>query len=869
MAEEGFGAKVRVVRCPKCEKLLPELANFLVYRCGGCGATLQAKKPVPGSGVSPGKSDGENINYLEVLEHSTDKKGMISDESSETDHEGCRAESKESESHSHGATSSHGQCAPGCEDNHAMKELIASGCDGVSREKGTDAAKYQYQPRDPSSEHTENASELGKTEIDDGREAKEQVDRQQQTQVRKAEGRGQAPIAPTINIRPALHPDEGPSDHLQNPRHLYGNIDGDLNGASKVGYLEQDRAKLLRMLDELRDQVQRSCEASDNQKTTAPVDRMTSSSSSYVHRDPANWFPQSSSSANPNPSRYFPILHDHNTGMLNFCSNVPTHNDIPGYGDPFAHRRVPFHLPSEYPPRQVDNFLYGQFDPDPVMPYHHDGFYHQPACSCLHCYQRPFSVPARAPPTNLGHQRIPYPVNNHDFYAVDAPSVFGTRSSHLRMGNASLHRVEPRAHCRTKFSKNAARTCRPVDGASPFIICSSCFELLQLPEKSLLLKKNKLKLRCGSCFKLISIQYDGSRIVISAPASSHLSSENNNSCNDSPIDGMQSMDEKLVLPYIFTINDHEMIEKGHGLQLTESEKTHGLSVSSSTSGYVESPESVISQKDVPPSPDIPSESQVISRVPSLPLREHFGYSLSDQSVDGSGNGSGSKRSDQVRSRSLSGNFKQSSVKDVQVATEMDLSDDEAPPAGLSQDSWDMISKDEAQSRIIKAGDSFLAGLIKKSFRPFNQSLGNSRFKVFINGHPIPDRLVKKAEKQAGPIYPGDYWYDYRAGFWGVMGHPCLGIIPPFIEEFNYPMPKNCTAGDTGVVVNGRELHQKDLDLLVGRGLPATEGCSYIIEISGKVWDESSGEELDGLGKLAPTVEKVKHGFGMRAPKMSA
>ncbi|RRT71590.1 hypothetical protein BHE74_00032321 [Ensete ventricosum] len=71
------------------------------------------------------------------------------------------------------------------------------------------------------------------------------------------------------------------------------------------------------------------------------------------------------------------------------------------------------------------------------------------------------------------------------------------------------------------------------------------------------------------------------------------------------------------------------------------------------------------------------------------------------------------------------------------------------------------------------------------------------------------------------------WYDYRAGFWGVMGQPCLGIIPV-------------------------KLHQKDLDLLVGRGLPRTRGTSYIIEISGKVWDESSGEELDGLGKLAPT-----------------
>lgn len=66
------------------------------------------------------------------------------------------------------------------------------------------------------------------------------------------------------------------------------------------------------------------------------------------------------------------------------------------------------------------------------------------------------------------------------------------------------------------------------------------------------------------------------------------------------------------------------------------------------------------------------------------------------------------------------------------------------------------------------------------------------------------------------------------------------------------MPKNCAGGDTNIVVNGRELHQMDFELLVGRGLPSTRGRSYIVDIAGKVWDESSGEELDCLGKLAPT-----------------
>lgn len=77
-------------------------------------------------------------------------------------------------------------------------------------------------------------------------------------------------------------------------------------------------------------------------------------------------------------------------------------------------------------------------------------------------------------------------------------------------------------------------------------------------------------------------------------------------------------------------------------------------------------------------------------------------------------------------------------------------------------------------------------------------------------------------------------------------------LQPFIEEFNCPLPKNCSGGDTGIFVNARELHQKDLDLLSSRGLPTIRDKSYVVEISGRVFDEASGLELDCLGKLAPT-----------------
>ena len=34
-------AKLRLVRCPKCQNVLHEQASYSVYQCGGCGAVLR------------------------------------------------------------------------------------------------------------------------------------------------------------------------------------------------------------------------------------------------------------------------------------------------------------------------------------------------------------------------------------------------------------------------------------------------------------------------------------------------------------------------------------------------------------------------------------------------------------------------------------------------------------------------------------------------------------------------------------------------------------------------------------------------------------------------------------------------------------
>jgi hypothetical protein len=83
-----------------------------------------------------------------------------------------------------------------------------------------------------------------------------------------------------------------------------------------------------------------------------------------------------------------------------------------------------------------------------------------------------------------------------------------------------------------------------------------------------------------------------------------------------------------------------------------------------------------------------------------------------------------------------------------------------------------------------------------------------------------------------------------SGFW------CF--LQPFIEVLNYPMARHCSNGKTGVLVNGRELHWRDLELLKQRGLPSTPGKAYNLDIDGRLFEARTGNELMSLGRLAPT-----------------
>ncbi|XAR66046.1 hypothetical protein NMG60_11012095 [Bertholletia excelsa] len=62
-------SKLRLVKCPRCRKVLPEVANVPVYRCGGCDVVLQAKKRINDSKETSPCIDDPKTARKNDLEH--------------------------------------------------------------------------------------------------------------------------------------------------------------------------------------------------------------------------------------------------------------------------------------------------------------------------------------------------------------------------------------------------------------------------------------------------------------------------------------------------------------------------------------------------------------------------------------------------------------------------------------------------------------------------------------------------------------------------------------------------------------------------------------------------------------------------------
>jgi hypothetical protein len=569
-----------------------------------------------------------------------------------------------------------------------------------------------------------------------------------------------------------------------------------------IQYTDKQQAELLRKLDSIKDHLLRG---GGNNATVVDQPPM----GFHAHHGPP-------------PSYYNPYPEPFPYGMYPTASNQP---HVPAYRDPYGFpvHRIPqnfYQGPSHYP---------NQMPPRPPYP---QGQYVDIGSDIL---ESQLQDPRFFPGTPSRYGDVPFSPALHHGEKVGPFSPHG--GVHTRWPSeidSEMGGAFARGYVQQAVSDTDSRRCHPLAGGAPFIACHSCFELLYVPKKKLLGQERQQKMQCGACSEVITFRVVDKKLVFSSSALGETTNRVS----------VEVEDRSSPIPVVddYPLNDeepriHQETKIVHAVSPSDHSNDEDRSSISSEprKQVVKSVRSRAQGAKVPPPPP-PEKSNLL---------ELFEYS----NVNRAAITYGMAQLGYYKQESYT---KQDSLKSESVATETDVSYNEYyTNTEESEDSRiSKASKEGRRPRNRKQSSEHSFAEVTNNISSNDQN--NEQLEVWVNGYLIPEDLVISAEKQAGPVQAGKYWYDYRAGFWGVMGNPCLGIIPPFIEEFSRPMPDNCGAGNTSVFVNGRELHERDLELLSSRGLPRGKNRSYIIDIAGRVLDGDSGEELKSLGRLAPT-----------------
>ncbi|XP_030443249.2 uncharacterized protein LOC115665519 isoform X2 [Syzygium oleosum] len=899
MMSDGSSSAVRLVRCPRCGNLSPEPSDNSVYRCGACGAFLRAKRKNALAansifssadtitvGASDTKRDGDTLKAVEggnetVVSGASDL-DVNSNSSSGTQKEddfsvgerngdeGMELKVDWSEAvveAGHGIES--GQ--PLTIDLNRPKSIDSS-MEGGLRENPANLTRYSSRPSS-------------------------RVDADQWYMTGECfEGipGNSSDVVGTSRIPSHEYVSDGSSNHqprsyFEHGKSVKSNVH--INGLDRGDSLDVD-AELLRKLDDLKHHISRISNAPERTGETAFLNR-------EGLPEPFGDRFRYVSGGLLTPGK--PVLVPPH--LIHHREQHPSiDRDTHDFYLPPIPRSVTTSRPHhQYVKQSYRGHLnkYMDLTRDFSASDSQDSSLDRNLCTCFHCRHEHEQAPQSVQPTPFGPKgSVGYPVNFTSYHHRDPIQIWPR--GHLGVHIPPLSSHNPRAQRRwptesivsdtdtagsqqkiIAISDRSKKHYHPISGGAPFITCCKCSELLILPSNISVERRKKPNLQCWSCSTVLLVEVLGRRLVTSVTRqSSYL---DNNGSHEAVKEKIASLQRGLGVKGIDSSGDGSAIDicsPGHGnssfpkkyeaneesddRQVNMQNYEHGSSLapSSHSSEEEDVPNEVKLGTDLSTSAENPLLREESPTVPSLTFNKNLDNSSSKISEDQYAEASEIK---EIHRDFLvqKGVPRQKPVQDTATEDEIEYSLNDY--LNTSQDSSD-ASKEADRSKTKKRDKFFFVSLIKKSIRDFSRSneiVEIEKPNVVINGHPIPNHLVKKAEKLAGPIRPGNYWYDVQGGFWGVMGRTCSGIIPPFIEEFNYPMPANCAAGNTGVFVNGRELHQKDLELLASRGLPTAPNRFYKVEISGRVWDEKSGKKLCRLGKLAPTVQRAKRGFGMR------
>lgn len=153
---------------------------------------------------------------------------------------------------------------------------------------------------------------------------------------------------------------------------------------------------------------------------------------------------------------------------------------------------------------------------------------------------------------------------------------------------------------------------------------------------------------------------------------------------------------------------------------------------------------------------------------------------------------------------------------------------------------------------------FLALYITQLASPANVNTLLQDHSVYVNGEKLSTATILTLESRYGiKMLNGKYYYDKISGFWGLEGGPTLGITIPGLPVGG-ELQSDAANGNTGVFINGMELHWQDvrnIQLLVGYAYPGR----YWMDAYGNVGYEG-GPALLNLWQLAGRQQRAASTF---------
>lgn len=591
----------------------------------------------------------------------------------------------------------------------------------------------------------------------------------------------------------------------------------ELDGCGDVDHLRDNRAELLRQLIELKDKLSRSSDVVDMPKDKVPLDRRMVPPDPYGYSE--KWFPEDYLATNRGSIPYSfpdhraarpsyanhhvetsPFMDRHAMGGPGFYPPMHTSGHLQEFEDPSRpqmFKRGPYQAPAPFQQRQSHAQFSGMYADGNMVPmdsyesYPPNMNHHHPSCSCFHCYHK-YQIPRQVPPKSYGVKQFSDVTNDPALYHHEYNNAFGTRDYSTKLDAfASVKSSSSASHTRwpsdlqseaSDFVHNhpsrvlltsSGRRCQPVAGGAPFFACINCHELLKLPKK-VVLKRNLKKIRCGVCSILILLTVDSKRLGVSVHAEANPTDRKFNGCHSDNLKEASSQanghpnrpsinfssDDYDNTGYSFQSMDRELgsVSTGPGSSIKSADIRSPHSTFSSSSEKEDSLDTLTAAGKTSNSSDLPVKGKPSPPPAGSSLQEYFDYSNKYNLANRFGDGNRSGHSELEKLISKKTISRQNSMKDAS-ATEIEISSNEYSNTGTSLDSGE-ASREGDQMRVNKAAGSFFAGIIKKSFRDSNKSNDDSdqeKANVTVNGNLISDRLIKKAEKLAGPIHPGHYW----------------------------------------------------------------------------------------------------------------